>query len=198
LIAAEQNREDVACQRSQWKITQREIHPDRVVFTDETWAKTNMTRTYGRSTRGTRVVEGIPFGRWETTTFVGALRSTGFVAPITVDGPINGRVFLAWVQQHLVPTLSDGDIVIMDNLSSHKVAGVREAIESAGAELRYLPPYSPDLNPIELAFSKLKRLLRDGGKRTVDQLWHLCGTALDQFTHHECRNYFKHCGYRYS
>ena len=106
LIAAEQEREDVACKRAQWRHTQQEIHPDQVVFIDETWAKTNMTRTYERSSIGTRVVEGVPFGRWKTTTFVGALRSTGFVAPLTVDGPINGRVFLAWVQQELVPTLS--------------------------------------------------------------------------------------------
>jgi len=114
-----------------------------------------------------------------------------------VDGPINGQLFLAWVEQQLVPTLLMGDVVIMDNLSSHKVAGVREAIESAGAELRYLPPYSPDLNPIELAFSKLKKLLRDGDQRTVDKLWELCGTILDEFTPAECRNYFRQCGDRY-
>ena len=128
---------------------------------------------------------------------MGALRAEGFVAPLTVDGPINGQLFLAWVEQQLVPTLLMGDVVIMDNLSSHKVAGVGEAIESAGAELRYLPPYSPDLNPIELAFSKLKKLLRDGAQRTVDKLWELCGTILDEFTPAECRNYFRHCGYRY-
>ncbi|MCH2212933.1 MAG: transposase [Fuerstiella sp.] len=139
----------------------------------------------------------MPFGRWETTTFVGALRSTGFVAPITVDGSINGRVFLAWVEQHLVPTLSQGDIVVMDNLSCHKVSGVSEAITGVGAEVRYLPPYWPDLNPIELAFSKLKKLLRDGAGRTVDHLWYLCGTLLDQFAPDESRNYFKHCGYRH-
>ena len=155
-----------------------------------------MTRPYGRSERGTRVIERVPCGRWETTTFVGALRADGFVAPLTLDGPINGRLFLAWVEQHLAPTLSAGDVVVMDNLSSHKVAGVREAIESVGAELRYLPPYSPDLNPIELAFSKLKKLLRDGAERTVDKLWNLCGRILDEFTPQECRNYFKHCGYR--
>ena len=197
LIAAEQEREDVAQKRSQWKRDQGGIDPDRVVFIDETWAKTNMTRTYGRSAQGTRVIERVPAGRWETTTFVGALRAEGFVAPLTVDGPINGQLFLAWVQQQLVPTLLVGDVVIMDNLSSHKVAGVREAIESAGAELRYLPPYSPDLNPIELAFSKLKKLLRDGAQSTVDILWELCGTILDEFTPTECRNYFRHCGYRY-
>lgn len=198
LIAAEQEREDVARMRSAWKRNQQQIDPERVVFIDETWAKTNMTRTYGRSLCGTRVIQRVPSGRWETTTFVGALRANGFVAPLTSDGPINGQLFLAWVQQHLAPTLSPGDVVIMDNLSSHKVAGVREAIEKTGAELRYLPPYSPDLNPIELAFSKLKKLLRDGAERTIDKLWNLCGRLLDQFTPTECRNYFKHCGYRYT
>ena len=198
LIAAEQEREDVARKRSAWKQHQKEIDPEHVVFIDETWAKTNMTRTYGRSPKGTRVTERVPSGRWETTTFVGALRADGFVAPLTADGPIHGRLFLSWVEQHLLPTLSAGDVVVMDNLSSHKVAGVREAIESVGAELRYLPPYSPDLNPIELAFSKLKKLLRDGAERTIDKLWNLCGKLLDLFTKSECRNYFKHCGYRYT
>ena len=198
LIAAEQEREDVAAKRLRWKQSQQDIDPDHVVFIDETWAKTNMTRTYGRSQRGTRVVEGVPFGRWQTTTLVGALRSTGFTAPLTVDGPINGQIFLAWVRQHLVSTLQSGDVVVLDNLSSHKVKGVREAIESVGAEVRYLPPYSPDLNPIELAFSKLKKLLRDGAERTVNALWNLCGNILDQFSNEECRNYFKHRGYRYA
>ena len=198
LIASEQQRDDVVQRRTAWKQSQQELDPQCVVFIDETWAKTNMTRTYGRSKQGTRVIERVPHGRWETTTFVGALRATGFVAPLTADGPINGRLFLAWVEQHLAPTLSPGDIVIMDNLSSHKVAGVREAIEGAGAELRYLPPYSPDLNPIELAFAKLKKLLRDGAARTIDKLWDLCGQVLDHFTPEECRNYFKHCGYRYT
>ena len=157
-----------------------------------------MTRTYGRSALGTRLVEKTPCGRWETTTFLGALRAEGIIAPLTVEGPINGPLFRAWVEQHLAPALKPGDIVVMDNLSSHKVVGIREAIEAVGAELRYLPPYSPDLNPIELVFSKLKKLLRDGAARTVDKLWELCGRSLDQFTEHECRNYFKHCGYRYS
>jgi len=157
-----------------------------------------MTRRYGRSALGTRLVEKAPCGRWQTTTFLGALRVGGFIAPLTVDGAINGPLFRAWVEQHLAPVLNPGDIVVMDNLSSHKVTGIREAIEAAGAELRYLPPYSPDLNPIELAFSKLKKLLRDGAARTVDKLWELCGSILDQFTEPECRNYFKHCGYRYT
>ena len=198
LIAAEQERDDVALARVAWRQSQSNIDPDHVVFIDETWAKTNMTRTHGRSLRGTRVVERVPSARWETTTFVGALRSEGFVAPLTIAGPINGELFLAWIEQHLVPTLKTGDVVVMDNLSSHKVAGVREAIESAGAELRYLPPYSPDLNPIELAFAKLKKLLRDGAERTSENVWKLCGQLLDQFTPNECLAYFRHCGYRYT
>jgi transposase len=168
-----------------------------VVFLDETWAKTNMTRTYGRSEQGRRLVEKTPCGRWQTTTFLGAIRATGFIAPVCVEGAINGQMFKAWVEQHLVRELREGDVVVMDNLSSHKVAGVVEAIESAGATLRYLPPYSPDLNPIELAFSKFKRRLRDGARRTQELLVELCGSVLDLFTETECRNYFRHCGYRY-
>jgi transposase len=198
LIASEQDRPDVAKKRIEWRDSQSQIDPAKVVFIDETWAKTNMTRRYGRSALGTRVVEKTPCGRWETTTFLGALCVEGFVAPLTVEGPINGPLFRGWVEQHLVPVLKQGDIVVMDNLSSHKVAGIRKAIEAVGAELRYLPPYSPDLNPIELAFSKLKKLLRDGAARTVDKLWELYGRILDQFTESECRNYFKHCGYRYT
>jgi transposase len=198
LIASEQDRPDVAEQRTQWRAAQADIDPSGIVFIDETWAKTNMTRRYGRSPLGTRLVEKTPWCRWETTTFLGALRAEGFIAPLTVEGPINGPLFRAWVEQHLVPVLKQGDIVVMDNLSSHKVAGVREAIAAAGAELRYLPPYSPDLNPIELAFSKLKKLLRDGAERTVDKLWNLCGRLLDQFTESECRNYFQKCGYRHT
>ena len=157
-----------------------------------------MKRTYGRSLIGTRLNEKVPSGRWETTTFLGAMRAEGFIAPLTVEGAINGELFLSWVRKELAPALRPGDIVVMDNLSSHKVAGVREAIEAVGAEVRYLPPYSPDLNPIELAFAKFKKLLRDGARRTVEKLWELCGTLLDEFTEQECRNYFKHCGYRYT
>ncbi len=188
----------MSSKRAQWRDSQAQIDPAKVEFIDETWAKTNMTRRYGRSPLGTRLAEKTPSGRWQTTTFLGALRAEGFVAPLTVEGAINGPPFRAWVEQHLAPTLRPGDIVVMDTLSSHKGAGVREAIESAGAELRYLPPYSPDLNPIELAFSKLKKLLRDGAERTVDKLWELCGRILDQFREHECRNYFAHCGYCYT
>ena len=140
----------------------------------------------------------VPYGRWETTTFLGAMRSTGFIAPLCVDGAINGQIFTAWVEQHLVKDLLPGDIVVMDNLSSHKTKGVIAAIEAVNAEVRYLPPYSPDLNPIELAFSKFKKLLRDGAERTTDKLWKLCGQVLNLFTETECRNYLHHCGYRYT
>jgi transposase len=197
-VPLEQQREDVVEARRQWAAEQLSFDPDRVVFIDETWAKTNMTRTYGRSERGTRLVESIPYGRWETTTFLGAMRSTGFVAPLCVEGAINGTLFQAWVEQHLVKVLRPGDIVVMDNLSSHKGAHVIAAIEAAGAVVRYLPPYSPDLNPIELAFSKFKKLLRDGAERTTEKLWQLCGQVLDLFTETECRNYLRHCGYRYT
>lgn len=197
LIAAEQEREDVAEARLQWSAQQLNIDPDQVVFLDETWAKTNMTRTYGRSPRGTRLVQRVPNSRWQTITFLGAMRSTGFVAPLCIDGAINGDVYRAWVEQHLAKALRPGDIVVMDNRSSHNVQGIVEAIAAVGAEVHYLPPYSPDLNPIELAFSKFKKLLRDGAQRTVEKLEHLCGQVLDLFTEHECRNYIKHCGYRY-
>lgn len=197
-VALERQREDVAEARRQWAAEQLSIDPDRVVFVDETWAKTNMTRTYGRSPRGARLVAQVPYGRWETTTFLGAMRSTGFVAPLCVEGAINGEVFRAWVEQQLVKSLRKGDTVVLDNLSSHKASGVVAAIEAVGAQVRYLPPYSPDLNPIELAFSKFKKLLRDGAERTNEKLWKLCGRVLDLFTESECRNYLQHCGYRYS
>jgi len=195
---AEQQREDVVEARRQWAAAQLNLDPDRVVFVDETWAKTNMTRTYGRSPCGQRLVDRVPYGRWETTTFLGAMRSTGFVAPLCVEGAINGALFQAWVEQHLAKTLRPGDTVVMDNLSSHKGSGVPAAIEAVGAEVRYLPPYSPDLNPIELAFSKFKKLFRYGAQRTTEKLWQLCGQVLDLFTETECRNYIAHCGYRYN
>ena len=198
LIAAEQDRPDVAEARRQWAAAQLSIDPDRVVFIDETWAKTNMTRRWGRNERGARLRAKTPYGRWETTTFLGAMRSTGFVAPLCVEGAINGQLFEAWVEQHLARTLRAGDVVVMDNLSSHKSRRVLAALEGAGAEVRYLPPYSPDLNPIELAFSKFKKLLRDGAARTTDKLWQLCGQVLDLFTESECRSYLRHCGYRYT
>lgn len=157
-----------------------------------------MTRSRGRSLIGTRLYEHVPHGHWKTTTFVGAIRASGWVAPLVVDGAINGKIFLAWVEQQLGPQLKPGDIVIMDNLSSHKVKGVAEAIRLAEAEVLYLPPYSPDFNPIELAFSKLKRLIRSAKERTVEALWNTCGRILDHYSEYEFRNYFKHAGYRYT
>lgn len=198
LIATERLRPDVAEARRQWVARQFELDPNRLVFLDETWAKTNMTRTYARCLRGTRQEAQVPYCRWETTTFLGAMRATGFIAPLCVEGAINAEIFTAWVEQHLVPQLQPGDIVVMDNLSSHKSARITAAIERAGAEVRYLPPYSPDLNPIELAFSKFKKLLRDGAQRTTDKLWQLCGQVIELFPETECRNYFKHRGYRYT
>ena len=154
-----------------------------------------MTRRTGRSPRGEPLVCPVPQSHWKTTTFVAALRTTGLVAPTVIDGAMTGDLFVAYVRQQLVPVLRAGDVVVMDNLSCHKRAGVREAIEAAGAYLVYLPPYSPDLSPIELAFAKLKRLLRSAGMRTVDGLWSFLGRALDAFDADECRSYFRHCGY---
>jgi transposase len=167
----------------------------RLIFIDETWAKTNMVRTRGRSRRGSRLIAKAPYGHWKTTTFVAALRHDGLSAPLVVDGAMNGAVFLAYVEQQLVATLSPGDIVVLDNLAAHKVTGVRHAIEAAGATLVYLPPYSPDLNPIELVFSKLKGLLRSAAARTVESLWSLLGIMPDHFPAHQCLAYFRHCGY---
>jgi transposase len=163
---------------------------------DETWASTNMARKYGRSPRGERLVGTVPHGHWKTTTFVAALGIGGMTAPTVVDGAINGDLFLAYVEQQLVPALSRGDVVVMDNLAAHKRPAVRRAIEAAGCTLRLLPPYSPDLNPIELAFAKLKALLRKAGERSVEGLWRLLGRLLDAFPPEECRNFLSHCGYR--
>ena len=166
-----------------------------MVFIDETWASTNMTRRYGLAPRGQRLVAPVPHGHWKTSTFLAALRHDGLTAPCVLDGSINGAVFLAYIEQFLVPTLRPGDIVVMDNLGSHKVAGVREAIEACGAELRYLPPYSPDLNPIEQVFSKLKAGLRTVAARTVDTLSSAIGSAIASFEPTECENYFANAGY---
>lgn len=165
------------------------------MFIDETWASTNMAPRYGRGPRGQRVPGAAPFGHWKTTTFLAGLRHDQITAPCVFDGPINGQRFLAWIEQALVPTLESGDIVVMDNLSAHKVAGVRQAIEAKGAKIAYLPPYSPDLNPIEQLFAKLKHLLRKTKARTVDALWKAIGQLLDQFDPDECKNYLANSGY---
>ncbi len=157
-----------------------------------------MTRTRGRAPRGERLVGIVPHGHWHTTTFLAGLRTTGLIAPLVLDSAINGAAFLAYIQQFLVKELKPGDVVVLDNLSSHKVSGVREAIEAAGASLIYLPPYSPDLNPIELTFSKFKRLLRDAAERTIEDLWTAIGRLLKRFTPQECANYIRHCGFAQS
>lgn len=154
-----------------------------------------MARTHGRCQRGQRLRMSVPFGHWKTTTLVAGLRTSGMVAPCVLDGPINGEAFTAWVEQFLVPTLRPGDMVILDNLSSHKGTKARELIRSAGAELVFLPPYSPDFNPIEKAFAKLKALLRKAAERTVDALWNTIGHLVGLFSPNECANYFAACGY---
>lgn len=167
----------------------------RLVFLDETWTATNFTRLRGRARRGERLVDRVPHNHWKTTTFLAALRVDGLTVPLVIDGPLDGSLFLAYVEQHLAPTLRAGDVVVMDNLSSHKVAGVRRAIEAVGAQLVYLPPYSPDFNPIEQVFAKLKWLVRSARERTVEGLEKLLGRLLDRFSPNECRNYFRHSGY---
>ena len=172
-----------------------DLDPDRLVFIDETWASTNMARTRGRAPRGERLRAAIPHGHWKTTTFVAGLRNSGMVAPMVLDGPINGIAFQAYVDQVLIPDLRPGDIVVMDNLGSHKRPGIRAAIEAAGASLLYLPPYSPDFNPIENAFAKLKAMLRKAAARTIDGLWSAIGNIIDTFNPTECTNYFAAAGY---
>jgi transposase len=186
----------VKAKRDEWKAEQPQLDPEKLIFLDETWASTNMTRSHGRCERGKRLVASQPHGHWLTTTFLVGIRVNTLAAPLVVDGPMNGDVFEGYIRQHLVPTLRPGDIVIMDNLSSHKRSGVRKAIESAGAELRYLPPYSPDLNPIEKAFSKLKAKLRAAEKRTIPELETFLGEVLDDFSPEECANFFSSCGYK--
>ena len=166
-----------------------------LVFIDETCTNTAMVRLRGRAVRGERLVDYAPHGAWKTATFVGALRQRGMTAPFVIEGAMNGPMFLAYVKQCLVPTLRRGETVLMDNLPVHKVAGVAEAIEAAGATLIYLPKYSPDLNPIELAFSKLKAHLRKAAEHTIPRLLRRIGCTVTQFSPQECRNFFRHAGY---
>jgi transposase len=196
LHAAEQDRPDVAEARAAWAKQQSQLDPAKLVFLDETWATTNMARRFGRSRRGERVVDCVPHGHWKTSTFVAGLRQDGLIAPLVLDGAMTGELFLAYVEQSLAPALRAGDVVIMDNLPAHKVAGVRDAIERAGARLLYLPPYSPDFNPIEQVFAKLKSLLRTAACRTVEALWTTIGNLLAHFHSDECANYLAHCGYQ--
>lgn len=165
------------------------------MFIDETGTSTKMARRCGRARRGERCRAPVPHGHWKTTTFVGALRLEGMTAPMVLDGAMHGAAFLAYVEQVLVPTLSPGDIVVMDNLPAHKPAAVRHAIENAGAELRFLPAYSPDFNPIEMAFAKLKAFLKKLAARTKHDLWQAIAQGIDTFTPAECQNYFAAAGY---
>jgi transposase len=193
--ALEQERPDILKRRRDWFEAQPDLDPQRLVFIDETGLSTKMARLRGRSPRGERCRAGVPHGHWKTTTFTGALRLTGMTAPFVYDGAMNGTVFLAYVEQVLVPALKPDDIVVMDNLPAHKAAGVREAIERAGATLSFLPPYSPDFNPIENAFAKLKTLLRARAERTIVALWDAVGAIVSLFSPSECANYFKAAGY---
>ena len=188
-------RPKVARFRERWKTHQHKLDPARLVFIDETWVKTNMTRTRGWSPRGQPLLARVPHGHWKTLTFLAGLRCDRIVAPFVFDGPINGDAFTLWVERCLVPTLAPGDIVILDNLGSHTGKSVRNAIRTAKARLLFLPPYSPDLNPIEMMFAKLKTLVRKAEERTVEATWRRVGTLLDEFTSEDCSNYLRHAGY---
>ena len=181
--------------REAWFEGQLDLDPERLVFIDETWAKTNMARRYGRCPRGERLRVAVPHGHWKTTTFVGALTLRGFIAPFVLDGAINRGAFETYVARVLVPELRPGDIVIMDNLPCHTGPNVETMIKTAGARLLYLPPYSPDFNPIENAFAKLKALLRKAAERTVSGLWQAIGRLIDLFPPGECANFFAAAGY---
>jgi transposase len=196
--AAEQDRPDVAEARRQWPQKLAGVAPDDLVFLDETGANTAMQRTHGYAPRGERVAAKAPLGGWQAVTFVGALTVNGLVAPWALEGAMSGGWFLAYVEQVLAPALRPGMVVVMDNLPCHKVAGVEEAIRSAGCRLVYLPPYSPDLNPIENAFSKLKRALRDWAARTVEGVYEGLRRLIHRFSPAECLNYFRHCGYSHA
>jgi transposase len=185
----------VAEARAAWQALQPDIAIERLVFIDETGASTKMARLYGRSARGKRCVASIPHGHWKTTTFVGALRASGITAPMVLDGAMDGAAFDLYVKEFLLPTLRLGDIVVMDNLPAHKRAQVRLALEAVGAQLRYLPPYSPDLNPIEMAFAKLKAALRKAAARTIKALCTAIAQALTTFAPQEGANFFAAAGY---
>jgi transposase len=195
LRAAEQHRADVARARRRWIRQQGYLDTTRLVFIDETAVTINMVRLRGRCPRGERLISHVPQGAWKTITFVAALRHNKMVAPMVLDGPINGAAFVAYIEQCLAPTLKRGDIVVIDNLPAHKVAGVKDAIEAAGATLQYLPQYSPDLNPIEMPFSKFKAFLRKAAERTVGGLCRRIRSFVPTVSRAECRNYFRHAGY---
>jgi transposase len=193
--ASEQERPDVAAARAAWQAYQASFEPARLVFLDETGTSTNMARLRGRAKRGRRVVGRVPWGHWKVLTFVAGLRHDGITAPFVIDCAMTRAIFLEYLRQCLVPTLHPGDIVVMDNLPAHKGEAVRQIIEAAGAELRYLPAYSPDLNPIEQAIAKLKAHLRKAQERSIDALCFRIGKLIDLFQPHECANFFANSGY---
>ncbi|EAS50731.1 transposase [Aurantimonas manganoxydans SI85-9A1] len=195
LHALEQARVDVARRRRRWRSGQARIDPQRLVFIDETWIKTNMAPLRGWSPKGKRLRGFAPHGHWRTLTFVGALRCDRLAAPCVFDGPVNGICLRAYVEQVLLPVLKPGDIVVMDNLGSHKSAAIRQLIRSAGASLRYLPAYSPDLNPIEQAFAKIKHWMRMAEKRSIEDTWRHLGALVETIQPGECANYFANAGY---
>jgi transposase len=195
VLASEQARPDVALARQRWREGQARLEAEKLIFIDETGCATNMIRLRGRALRGQRLRGSTPHGHWKITTFTAGLRIDGLTAPMVLDGPMNGACFKAYVNQVLVPVLKQGDIVVMDNLSAHKSEDIRIAIHAAGAELRYLPPYSPDLNPIEQAFSKLKAHLRKHKERSIESLWNRISTLLDEFVPIQCQNFFQNAGY---
>jgi transposase len=193
--ASEQERPDVAEARAAWIAAQPDLDPARLVFIDETGTSTNMGRLRGRAKRGRRVIGRVPWGHWKILTFVAGLRQDAITAPFVIDRAMTRAIFTEYLRQCLVPTLAPGDIVVMDNLPAHKGGAVRQIIEAAGAELRYLPPYSPDLNPIEQAIAKLKAHLRKAQERSIETLWQRIGNLLDLFHPHECANFFVNSGY---
>lgn len=188
----------MAAGRKLWKAAQPFIDPHSLVFLDETGVHTKMARLYGCSPLGERCRDSAPFGHWKTMTFVAGLRLSGITAPWVLDGPMDGAAFRTYVQHLLAPTLERGDVVVLDNLPAHKSAGIREAITARRAQIFYLPPYSPDMNPIEMAFAKLKALLRQEPARTVDALVERIGQLLDRFLPAECANFFHTAGYQHS
>ena len=196
MVAGERDRPDVARRRARWTKYQGRIEPERLVFIDETWTKTDMAPLRGWAPCGERLIAKVPHGRWKTTTFLAALRHDRIDAPWLLEGPIDGESFRTYVEKVLLPTLREGDIVIMDNLGSHKGKAVRALIRSAGAKLFFLPKYSPDLNPIEQVFAKLKHLLRNAAARTVEAICIAVGQLLGTFSAEECANYFSNSGYQ--
>lgn len=195
MIADEQGRCDVQDARAVWQDWQKICDPSKLVFLDETGVRTDMARLRGRAKGGERCRGSCPGGHWHTATFIAGLRVNDLTAPWVLDRPMTGAAFKTYLKTQLVPTLKPGDIVIADNLSAHKVAGVKEIVEAAGAKILYLPPYSPDLNPIEQTFSKLKTLLRKAAARSYDALWETIGKLLNLFKPNECKNYFINSGY---